>query len=93
MKTKKVKKVIATVKPDLNFVVRVAEHACDDASKRILKPSMYRLQIFLVKDQHLGSLLPHEDKTIACFQANGDQTITCFQANTCDRYDLYGDQA
>ena len=30
------------------IVVRVAEHACDDASKRILKPSTYRLQIFLV---------------------------------------------
>ena len=37
-------------KPGLHFVVRVAEHACDDASKRILKPSTCRLQIFLVRD-------------------------------------------
>ena len=39
------------LKPDLHIVVRVAERACDDASKRILKPSAYRLQIFLVRDQ------------------------------------------
>ena len=43
----------------------VAEYACDDASKRILKPSTYRLQIFLVRDQYLRSLLPHGDKAIA----------------------------
>ena len=47
------------------MVVRVAEHACEDASKRILKPSIYRLQIFLVRDQYLRSLLPHGDQTIA----------------------------
>ena len=45
--------------------VRVAEHACDDASKRISKLSTYRLQIFLVRDQYLRSLLPHGDQTIA----------------------------
>ena len=39
------------MKPGLHIVVRVAEHACDDASKRILKPSTCRLQIFLVRDQ------------------------------------------
>ena len=53
------------LKPGLHIVVRVAEHACDDASKRILKPSTYRLQIFLVRDQYLRSLLPHGDQTIA----------------------------
>ena len=37
----------------------------DYASKRILKPSTYRLQIFLVKDQYLRSLLSHGDQTIA----------------------------
>ena len=54
-----------SVKPGLHIVVRVAEHACDDASKRILKPSTYRLQIFLVRDQYLRSLLPHGDQAIA----------------------------
>ena len=38
-------------KPGLHIVVRLAEHACDNVSKSILKPSTYRLQIFLVKDQ------------------------------------------
>ena len=40
------------LKPGLYIVVRVAEHACDDASKRILKLSTYRLQIFLMRDQY-----------------------------------------
>ena len=53
------------VKPGLHIVVRVAERACDDASKRILKTSTYRLQIFLVRDQYLRSLLQHRDQTIA----------------------------
>ena len=53
------------LKPGLHIVVRVAEHACDDASKRILKPSTYRLQIFLVRDQFLRSLPPHGDQTMA----------------------------
>ena len=42
-----------TVKPGLHIVVTIAEHACDDASKMILKFSMYRLQIFLEKNQYL----------------------------------------
>ena len=54
-----------TLKPGLHIVVRVAERACDNASKRVLKPSTYRLQIFLVKDQYLRSLLPHGDQAIA----------------------------
>ena len=53
-----------TFKPGLHIVVRVAEHDCDDASKRILKPLTYRLQMFLVRDQYLRSLLPHGDQTI-----------------------------
>ena len=53
------------LKPGLHKVVRVAEHACDDASKRILKPLSYRLQIFLVRDQYLRSLLQDEDQAIA----------------------------
>ena len=56
---------ISSLKPCLHIVVRVAEHACDDASKRILKPSTYRLQIFLVRNQYLRSLLPHGDQAIA----------------------------
>ena len=35
------------------------------ATMRSLKPSTYRLQIFLVRDQYLRSLLPHRDQTIA----------------------------
>ena len=41
------------VKPGLHIVVKAAEHACDDASKRILKLSIYSLQLFLVKHQYL----------------------------------------
>ena len=41
------------LKPGLHIVVTVAEHACDDASKRILKLSIYPLQIFLVELQYL----------------------------------------
>ena len=41
------------LKPGLHMVVRIAEHACDDASKRILKLSTYRLQIFFKRDQYL----------------------------------------
>ena len=40
-------------KPGLQIVVTVAEHACDDTSQRILKLSIYSLQIFLVKCQYL----------------------------------------
>ena len=58
-------KDLSILKPDLHIVVRVAEHACDDASKRILKPSTYRLQIFLVRYQYLRSLLPRGDQDIA----------------------------
>ena len=52
------------IKPGPHIVVRVAEHACDDALKGILKPSTYRFQIFLVRDQYLRSLLPHGDQNI-----------------------------
>ena len=41
------------LKPGLHMVVTVVAHACDDASKRILKLSIYPLQIFLVKHQYL----------------------------------------
>ena len=67
--TKTVGKVelISTFKPagGLHIVVRVAEHACDDASKRILKPSTHRLKIFLVKYQNLGPLEKFRDQTIS----------------------------
>ena len=39
------------LKPGLHTVVTVAEQALGDASKRILKPSIYPLQLFLVKHQ------------------------------------------
>ena len=75
-----------SIKPGLYIVV--AEHACDDASKKIIKPSTYRLQIFLVRDQYLPSLLLHGEQAIA-----GQLKKTCSQAYACDPYDLYGDQA
>ena len=53
------------LKSGLHMVVRVAEYACDDVSKRILKPSSYLVQIFLVRDQYLRSLLPHGGQAIA----------------------------
>ena len=53
------------VKPGLHTVVRVAEHAYYDASKRILRPSTYRLQIFLMRDQYLRSLLQYGGQVIA----------------------------
>ena len=54
-----------SLKPGLHIVVRIAEHACDDTSKRILKLSKYRLQIFLGKDQYLSSLQQYGDQAIA----------------------------
>ena len=45
--------VLLRLKPGLHRVVKIAEHVCDDASKRILKLSKYRLQLFLVKDRYL----------------------------------------
>ena len=41
------------LKPGLHIVVTVAESACNDASKRILRLSIYPFQIFLVKQQYL----------------------------------------
>ena len=46
------------LKPGLHIIVMVAAHACDNAPKRIFKPSTQR-------DQYLRSLLPHGDQTIA----------------------------
>ena len=57
--------IIQYLKPGLYIVVRAAEHACDDTSKRILKLSTYRLQIFLGKDQYLSSLQQYGDQAIA----------------------------
>ena len=40
-------------KPGVHIVVTVAEPACDDALKSILKISIYPLQIFLVEHEYL----------------------------------------
>ena len=53
------------LEPGLHIIIRVPEHVCGDASKRILKPPTYRLQIFLVRGQYLQSLLPDGDQAIA----------------------------
>ena len=39
--------MVQNLKPGLHIVVSVGEHACDYASKRILKLPKYRLKIFL----------------------------------------------
>ena len=52
------------IKPGLHMVGRIAEHPCDDASKRILKLPTYRLKIFLVKYQNLWPLQRFRDQTI-----------------------------
>ena len=57
--------LISTFKPGPHIVVRIAGHTCDDTSKRILKLSTYRLQIFLGKDQYLSSLQQYGDQAIA----------------------------
>ena len=53
------------VKAGLHIVVAVAEHACDDAPKGILKLSTCRLQIFLVEDQYFWSLQRCSDQSIS----------------------------
>ena len=52
-------------KPGLHIIERIAERACDNASKRILKLSTYRLKIFLVKYQNLSPLQRFTDQTIS----------------------------
>ena len=51
-----IKEGFPILKPGIHIVGRIPGHVCDDASKRILKLSTYRLNIFLVIntcDQHL----------------------------------------
>ena len=53
-----------SVKPNLHMVLTIAQHACDLVPKRILKLSVYRLQIFIVKYEYLRSLRLCEDQDI-----------------------------
>ena len=52
------------VKPGLHIVVTITEHASNVAPIRILKLSIYRLQIFVVKYEYLRSLQQCEDQGI-----------------------------
>ena len=52
------------LQPGLPVVVTIAEHASDVASKMILRLSIHRLQIFLMKYEHLQSLQPDDDQGI-----------------------------
>ena len=45
--------------------VTIVERACDNASKRILKPLTHRLQGSLVNDQSLSSLQRYGDQAIS----------------------------
>ena len=45
--------MIQLLKPGLHIVVRIAEHACDEASNRVLKFSAHLIAKFLVRDQCL----------------------------------------
>ena len=51
-------------KPGLHIVVTIAERASDDSSKRVLRLSTNRLQIFFVTYEYLRSLLLCEDQGI-----------------------------
>ena len=53
-----------TIKPGLHIVLTIAEHASDNAPKKILRLSTYRLKIFLVKYEYLKSLQLCEDRGI-----------------------------
>ena len=53
-----------SLKPGLHIVVTIAEYACDDVLKRVLKLLIYRLQIFLVKYEYLRSLQPCKDQGV-----------------------------
>ena len=52
------------MKPGLQKVVTIAEHACDHVLKKVLKLSTYRSQISLVKYEYLRSLQLYEDQGI-----------------------------
>ena len=49
----------------VTIVVTIAQHVFDDAPKGILKLSLYRFQIFLVKGQYLWSLEQCRDQAIS----------------------------
>ena len=53
-----------SAKPDLYIVITIAQHDCDRVLKRVLKLSIYLLQIFLVKYEYLRSLQLCEDQGI-----------------------------
>ena len=42
----------SSLKHGLHMLIPIAEHACDDASKGILKLEKYRVQIFRLEDQY-----------------------------------------
>ena len=73
--------------PGLHIIVTIAEHASDVAPKRVLRLSIHRLQIFLVKYGYLQSLQPCEDQGI-----HEKLKKTCWQPCACDPYDFHGDQ-
>ena len=52
------------IKPGLDIVVTITHNACDHVLKKVLKMSTYRLQMFLVKYEHLRSLQLCEDQGI-----------------------------
>ena len=53
------------LKPDLDIVVTIATHTCDQVLKRVLKLSTCQLQIFLVNYEDLQSLQLCEDQSIS----------------------------
>ena len=53
-----------SVKPGLHIVVKIAEHACEHALKKISNLSTYQLQIFPAKYEYLRSLHLCKDQGI-----------------------------
>ena len=72
------------------MLIPIAEYACDDALKRILKLAKYRLQIVRLEDQYFLFLII---TTIKIPSHIYKAEKTCSQTCACDLYDLYGDKA
>ena len=78
------------LKPGLHIVVTIAEYAPDVAPKRMLRLSIQRLQIFLVKYEYLQSLQVCEDQGIREKLKNVFATM-CLRSLQLIK--IYGDQA
>ena len=82
LRSLKTKAYLENLKPGLHMVVIIAEHA-SDVPKKILRLSVHRLQIFLVKHEYLRLLQLCEDQGVSVKLKKA-----CLQLSACDPYDL-----